>query len=205
MYKVIDNIIPKDFQNKLENIVNMSDFPWYFLDTINIDPQNKGYSDDLITDAPGLTHLVYDPDIDERSSYFYEDILPILNYLEQSINNKIKKVKRIRIRRTMQTPGHNKNKYTPGHVDLSTYSQYYSLVYYIDESDGDTILFKNKFSEMTDTILYDKKEILTRVSPKKGRGFFFDGKIFHAGNCPINYKKRTIINFDFALENNYND
>jgi len=205
MQKIIDDIIPIDFQNKIDSIINKPDFPWYFLNTINIDPKNKGYSDDLITDAPGLTHLVYDPDIDDKSSYFYDDIVPILSYLENSINNKIDKIKRIRIRRTIQTPGHNENKYTPGHVDLNTYSQYYSLVYYVDDSDGDTILFDSKFNEMTDTILYDKQKILTRVSPKKGRGFFFDGKIFHAGNCPINFTKRTVINFDFTLKKNYND
>ena len=38
-----------------------------------------------------------------------------------------------------------------------------------------------------------------RNTPVKGNAVYFDGDIFHAGNCPVNYNTRTVLNFDFKI------
>ena len=75
-------------------------------------------------------------------------------------------------------------------------------MYYVDDSDGDTVLFDTEYdNEKGNTVLFtDTQKQIVRVPPKKGRGFFFKGKVFHSGNCPVNYKQRTIINFDFTIK-----
>jgi len=200
-YKIIDNLIPISYQNFIDDMLNTNSFPWYFGTSINYNPKNIKYEDENVTDAPGFGHLAFSPETNTENSFIFPHIKPILYFFEEKENVIVKEIKRIRIRRTVQIPGHTLQKYTPPHVDLSQSEDYYSLVYYVDDSDGDTVLFKNKFDEKTgDTVLFKKSEEYVRVPPKKGRGFFFKGKIFHSGNCPVNFKKRTIINFDFTIK-----
>ena len=60
-----------------------------------------------------------------------------------------------------------------------------TFLYYVNDSDGDTIFF-NK----------NKKEI-KRVKPKKGTGVLFKSNTLHAGSNPINSDKRMVINYIF--------
>ena len=202
-YKIIENIIPLSYQNHIENLINAKDFPWYFGRSINHNPNNIKYTDLNTTDAPGFGHLVVNPENGQQNSPIYSHVLPILFFFEEKIGVKVDIIKRIRIRRTIPVPGHTLEKYTPAHVDLSQSEEYKSLVYYVEDSDGDTVLFDTEYdNEKNDTVLYDnmnRKQII-RVPPKKGRAFYFKGKIFHSGNCPVNYKQRTIINFDFTIK-----
>jgi hypothetical protein len=36
-------------------------------------------------------------------------------------------------------------------------------------------------------------------TPKNGEGVYFDGLQYHAGNSPVNFRSRCIINFDFKI------
>ena len=58
------------------------------------------------------------------------------------------------------------------------------IIYYVNDSDGDTFLFNSNGTEMT------------RVEPKKGRFLIFDGQIYHAGSFPIHHLDRIVINYN---------
>ena len=60
--------------------------------------------------------------------------------------------------------------------------EHLGLIYYVNDSDGDTIFFENN------------KE-LQRVTPKKGRIVLFDGNTLHAGGLPTN-NPRCIVNYN---------
>jgi ectoine hydroxylase-related dioxygenase (phytanoyl-CoA dioxygenase family) len=60
-------------------------------------------------------------------------------------------------------------------------------LYYVTDSDGDTIFFDDNENE------------IKRVSPKKGRIAFFDGTINHCSSNPTKLH-RSVINFDFIGE-----
>ena len=60
-----------------------------------------------------------------------------------------------------------------------------SLLYYVNDSDGDTIFFDNELN------------ITTRVSPKKNRVIIFDSINLHAGSNPIENHMRAVINLIF--------
>lgn len=72
------------------------------------------------------------------------------------------------------------------HVDDC--QQHWVAIYYINDVDGDTILYKD-----------DEKTELCRISPKKGRIVLFDGTIPHTGSYPT-LDSRAIINFNFLGE-----
>jgi hypothetical protein len=198
-YKIIDDVISISYQNLIENEFNSNNFPYYFNDTINNNIEDNIYTDKRITNAYGLSHTIYNCETKLINSNYYFLVLPILFSLEEKINIQIKEIKRIRVRRTTQNPNHNLEKFNPPHVDLAELEPYYSLVYYVEDSDGDTILF-NKEYKNNEVFKSDNEKILFRIPPKKGRGLFFKGKIYHSGNCPVKYIKRTIINFDFSIK-----
>lgn len=81
----------------------------------------------------------------------------------------------------------NKVHYEP-HVDMEKWHKV--LLYYVNDSDGDTVFFNKK----------DGK-IIERVSPKKGRLVAFDGNIYHAAGIPKN-NHRCVVNFDVNLGEN---
>jgi hypothetical protein len=76
-------------------------------------------------------------------------------------------------------------------------------VYYVNDSDGDTILYNEEYDfswRGLDT--YDDKiknlTELYRCSPKANRAFFFNGLNLHTGQSPSKNKIRTIINMNYA-------
>lgn len=71
------------------------------------------------------------------------------------------------------------------HVDLNF--PHTSLIYYVNDSDGDTVFFDN-----------DYKKVHKKVSPKKGRCVIFDGLIPHGAGIPKT-GPRCIVNFNLQI------
>ena len=69
----------------------------------------------------------------------------------------------------------------PKHTDDA--APHFVFIYYVNDADGDTCL-------------YEGSEIIKRISPKKGRGVLFDGKILHASSSPVESRQRVVINFN---------
>ncbi len=57
------------------------------------------------------------------------------------------------------------------------------FIYYVNDSDGDTHIWRKDGS-------------VCKVSPKQGRGVFFDGQLLHAPSTPITHRNRVVINFN---------
>ena len=94
---------------------------------------------------------------------------------------------RIKSNLCFNVSGYKKTNYQPIHLDKPS-KGYMSLLYYVNDSDGDTIFF-DKNIKMT-----------KRVNPKKNRAILFDSNILHSGSNPIKSKKRIVINTIFKME-----
>tara|TARA_R110000787_G_scaffold99583_1_gene204210 strand:+ start:1978 stop:2562 length:585 start_codon:yes stop_codon:yes gene_type:complete len=191
MIKVVDNLISKKYQDKIINTVNDNYFPWYFYETILSDEKIKKASNKNITLTPAFVHTLFILPKGINSNYynFFIKILDTFN---------VKEIIRIRIRRTFKQETHSLKKYNYPHVDIDKQQNYKSLVYYVEDSDGDTVFFDKKYKLGCPTFINSNYKEIKRVSPKKGRAIYFDGEIYHAGNNPVNSDIRTIINFDFT-------
>lgn len=188
---VVDNLLSESYQKDIENVLASPEFPWYFIDEIS-----KGdYTNPNVTESFGLVHTLYDSYNGVNSNYF-PYFKPILYSLEEKTGLKCERILRIRIRKTTSVPNHTSDKYNRPHIDLPEANHYKTLVYYVDDSDGDTFLF-NEMYEPGMPISMENVTEYKRNSPKKGTGVVFDGHRYHAGNNPVNFKQRTIINFDF--------
>ena len=107
---------------------------------------------------------------------------------------------RVRLRYTHKGIGHTESKYAPPHVDFYSSNPYSTFVYYVNDSDGDTIIFDKIFDsakEKYDPVFSEPLPELLRITPKQGSGLFFNGHRYHAGNYPITQSSRIVINFDF--------
>ena len=62
------------------------------------------------------------------------------------------------------------------------------MLYYATDTDGDTYFYNDK----------EGKDIITQVSPKKGRIVFFDGNIWHSGSNTTK-DLRIVLNYNFLI------
>lgn len=69
------------------------------------------------------------------------------------------------------------------------------FLYYVNDSDGDTIIYNEKWQEPREQVTLTEK---TRVSPKAGRAILFDGRTYHTPLVPVNSPFRAVINLTFV-------
>ena len=202
---LIDNIVPMSFQDTIiDRVQGYNHFPWFLLHRIG-HPDHYGvnttpnYVDPNITDDVGFFHMAYDGDF---MSPHYDFFRTILEFFSEKTGIKVGKLLRIRLRYTHKGQNHTNTKYAAPHVDFNTGKPYNTLVYYVDDSDGDTIIFDKVFNsqeEVYDPVLAEPLPELARITPKKGSALFFNGHRYHAGNYPVNYSSRIVVNFDFEV------
>ena len=101
----------------------------------------------------------------------------------------------IRIKSNIMLQSNNPNYQSP-HVDQKT--EHKVFLYYINDSDGDTVFFNEFWSEQNEDVVIDGS--LTeqiRIKPKMGRGVVFDGLQYHASSSPQLNGWRCVLNIDF--------
>ena len=195
---VIDNVISTTYQNEVELFLHEKQ-PWWFQSDIT-------FSDSHLKDLEraGITvekrfgwgSMIYDP----AKSYGSPNSLvtPILyNAIDIA---KISFNEITLIRGFMSAPFYKEQQIDKPHVDRP--GLHYVCLYYVNDSDGDTVIFKrmtdSRFeNQLNPDLDPNELEVLTTVSPKKGRCVLFDGRHYHASTRPTQ-DIRTVINFNFV-------
>ena len=166
--KIIDNCIPVKQQDLIiDELLKIKFFPWFYC--------NDGTRQDKESSQhrPALSHY-FIINKKQHSNYFKLASSTVIPFT----NNPI-----IQSRAFLQFPLNLKLiglKLDALHIDLADSHMVY--LYYVIDSDGDTVLFK-------------KSKIIKKVSPKKGRLLIFDGGIWHTSQRPQK-GIRCIINSD---------
>jgi len=170
MIKVLNNFLPKALQDDIESKMLDTAFGWYY--SPETADEDFSHTDNNVMDSYQFTHTVYFYDTGVNSDYY------IL----------IKKILRIKANFTVPNINFKLNNYTRIHKDEHEKNDY-TFLYYVNDSDGDTRFFDDKF------------KLINSIKPKKGTGALFKSKTLHSGSCPINHDKRLVINFVFEVEN----
>jgi hypothetical protein len=196
---VIDNIVSKCYQDYLEDYfvrqagmfwvltedLNSRSFPIFrngincFADISDHEERTYGFVRQPITSGresdPILGMLLrnFAFACSEKTGFSFADIINARAFLQMPWN----------------APEQNKF-----HVDLK--EPHMVLLYYVNDSDGDTMLSSKRYSGEEQYYGVDS-EVAERISPKKGRAIFFDGSVYHAASVP---KKnlRCILNFNLV-------
>lgn len=178
--QIFDNIIPDFLVSEIEDfVINKGKFPLYYAKHIYEDRLNSvnGSGWDY-----GFKNTFYDPFKDQISpiSYLFNDIF---NYLNKSGIN----IKEVYLGRLWVIPPYPQKKHYIPHIDNN--DPHWVCLYYINDSDGDTIFFEDQTPN---------SKIIKRVSPKRGRVVIFEGSLWHSPETPTK-NTRAVINYNIAL------
>lgn len=144
-------------------------------------------------DISSFSHTIYsDLHGTVNKSDFYSLFARLPTAISKKFNVNVSKVLKMNIRLT--TPDVSlKEYYGIPHVDFTEHPQGKTIIYYINDSDGDTILFNEMYKDKFD---FSKKTVSQRVSPKRGRAVMFDMNRYHAATRST-VGPRAIININF--------
>lgn len=174
--KLLVRYLDEGISDEIENFICDSvDFPWY-MDIRS----STTVAADLRT-----THSVSDSDeclqayhvfIFKRKSIstFTDRLSSLLEF------SKMDDVFRVKANCLFNT---SSDKYHTPHLDGYPPPPYVGI-YYVNDSDGDTVLFDKKW------------KVTERISPEKGKLILFDGNIFHASTSPQETNVRLVININ---------
>ena len=189
---VIDDFIDKDYQEDIKDVllgaVDWGDqlFPWHYIDDVTaaFEDGNQG--------RPGLSHVYVEYNDDKTSdivSDFHDLFIPLLELACETLE--VPSARIIQGRSFMQFPLNLQSDEddTP-HIDLNEGERHIVVLYYVKDSDGDTVIY----NERTESNTYTVKQ---KVTPKQGRVVIFDGSQYHTAQQAIN-KVRCIVNYNLA-------
>ena len=179
IYKIVKIKIIDNFANiteQLKIIQHMQGDHTHGFDYTSVSKQNKKTK--FTIDYPQFVKSIFHT---QPSCYIDNRFFPLVYYLLHTNGLSNNFIDRIKINTTFPYPNNTKEKHGPIHQDFDVKGL--SIIYYVNNSDGDTIFFDKNLKE------------IERVSPKQGRAVVFDSNINHAGCCPINSPYRQIINF----------
>lgn len=188
-HKLFENLIPPHYCEQL--LMEFSRISWMFTPSAaNVD-SNYDRNDTNIQNSVQFVHGI--TDMNKALSPMHQLVMPILWFFEKETGFVIKNIMRVKAN-CLTRDGGDLSKYNPPHIDIYA-PGYVSLIYYINDSDGDTVLFDKKISEG-----FENLKVVQRVTPKKGNLFMIPSDQLHASSCPSETKQRMVINFVLELE-----
>lgn len=190
--QIFDNFISEEEQDYVQDLFTSDKLIWHFQDSIStphkLENNQKILVDDNIQDTSAFAFFIHTEGEKQKSEFVkFLEIIELGLKKQNVIVNKV-----LRCRAVFMAPFTKKPKsYNIPHVDM--YTPHNTLIYYINDADGDTYFFKEKYDGTND---FTKKTLVQTVTPKKGRAVLFDGLQYHTGTNPTtNY--RILINYNF--------
>ena len=185
---VIDDFISLEYQEKIKkDLLGLDNyFPWHYTQYVT----NSGEFDSQNRPAMAHQYVSIDGDSSEIESAFHHLFVPMLSKACQYL--KVPEAEVLQGRSFLQFPLKNIDTSvvdTP-HVDLDDEEEHTVVLYYVIDSDGDTIIY----NEREETSTYTEKQ---RVTPKQGRVVIFDGRQYHTAQQPSN-GTRCIVNYNLG-------
>lgn len=127
-------------------------------------------------------------------------VIPNLSLATKNLHLDINQIKRIKLNLQTKSYYPSKGKYNFPHIDYNNENikNSYTILYYLNDSDGDTYFFNEKiphWPNFTDDDIHNLT-IRKQIPPKKGRIVMFRSDIMHAGSHPIENDSRMVVNYN---------
>jgi hypothetical protein len=195
---VFDNFIDLKYQEKIKNILmgdyqyKKEDFPWHYIEDVtaagDFDSQHRAAL------SHEFVNYIDNAQMNTKQSCvvskFHEFILPMLKSSCKKIG--VNNIDILQGRSFLQFPLNLKDRSVDNpHRDLWDTNNFFVVLYYVCDSDGDTVIY----NETEESDVYTLKQ---KVSPKEGRVVVFDGTLMHTAEQPLN-NTRCVINYNLGL------
>jgi len=193
--KVIDNLFAKEHQDLIET--SALRIPWFFQDNTCDFSYISNYPKQIdgVKETPFFVNMLYD-DFQSQSEYF-KYFAPIVGALERHMKRPyMKRLFRMKANMYLKQPDYPDFHFHTPHVDVydektDTIGDGEIFLYYVDDSDGPTYMFNERFP--TDNVTKSGF-----VAPEKGKGVLFDLQTLHASSPPRFHERRMTLNFVFT-------
>jgi hypothetical protein len=187
--KFLDDEKILDLQNSLYRDPKRS-VSWRFNSQTNTIPDYLAViNNENVKDSFQFEHRAKEKN--EKLSSFSDEAEDILNIFAKRNNIVVDNIFRVKANIVVGN-SQNDNTYHFPHVD--SINPHYVFLYYVNDSDGDTVFFNEFFNG-------EKIKKITefdRVKPKAGLGVVFNGLQYHASSSPIESKFRCVLNINFT-------
>jgi hypothetical protein len=187
--QIIDNFLPKDKFARLYNEVMEQPFPWYYTSRVSLPKGTHDFEDGTAIETAGWYHTLYDTDIGTSGCYnlFQDFFIELENHFGFTFEQLL------RARLSLKTPkvGFTEDNYNLPHIDYNF--NHLVLLYYINDSDGDTRFFNEFFKEFPGPINFTVQQT---IRPMANRLVVFDGLQYHTASNPIESDRRVIFNLN---------
>ena len=188
MIKIYDNLFPKKLVDELELITTKSNFPWFKATnsfySVSEKVSEKYQNNPNVVNTPQLVHQFFV----DRSIWQDIPVVLVENFFACDKNNILESVGIIRAKANLMLKTQfDPNCYNPPHIDMSI--PHNVLLYYVNNSDGDTIIFEKGTNN----------KIQQKISPKKGRLLYFSGDYYHSSSPPTSHDCRIVVNINLAI------
>lgn len=167
--QVIENVIPETYQDRIEQLMTDVRFPWGYLNDVTYSDTDRDKGE-----TPGFAHLFFDAATGTQSDHC-NFILPLLWQFAPKEHD-LWRIKGGLLLNTNEGPNNK-------HIDFN--EPHTTALYYVNDSDGDTVFFD------------ESGDIIYRSEPKKGKVIIFNGFIYHASTCPTSTTTRIALNFNY--------
>ena len=200
-FEVIDNFLPTGEFERLQDVILSAEFPWFYIEHVSLDPIDDNIKDQFAVETDGYAHLFYEKETN-LTAVTYKVLDDFNNQLENKLG--IARDDILRSRASIKHPkiGYTIENYNLPHVDYFT--PHLSLIYYVNDSDGDTRIFNEKFTPtpqgMNLGISYDTFTVKDTVEPKANRLLVINGLQYHTASNPIEHKRRVILNINTVVK-----
>ena len=190
---VLDDVYTEQETSFVEDLLFSQKLSWVYFKTVSRGNDHPGALAEKPT--PGFGCYIKQ----ERPWFVNQDLFNDTRFIIDKACERINKKWRylINARAFMLFPLSEKFnvKHQSIHVDLKM--PHLVCIYYVNDADGDTIIFDRKYDGTEQTYDSDWKE-LKRITPKKGRILLFNGLMYHSSSSPKD-NVRCIINFDLVV------
>lgn len=179
----LDSFVANEVASNIEAVLTNYQFPWYWrpATTHSIHTNSDNRKDFQ------FIHLMYYGG--EPQSEFFGLTQEVLTAFEKATKYTIKKLCKVKANLLVRQYLTQTELSSTIHTDLDDLDKkYMSIVYYVTDSDGDTVV-------------YDKNNnVLISKNPVKGSAIYFPSCTFHRATPPIINKRRIVLNIVVEIE-----
>lgn len=172
MINQIENLLSEPLAVDIRNALMSDLFPWYFNDSV-VNENSK------VLSAFQFTHVFF-----KQEKGWVSSFSPLVQAMlhEAGIKLGISVDQVVRIKANLMTLSGYGPHISNIHQDCTEEGSM-SLLYYVDDSDGNTIILDK-----------EKQYIVQQVPPKRNATIFFDSRTWHSSSPPQKNKRRVVIN-----------
>jgi hypothetical protein len=185
--------IDKEYAEVLAELILASEFDWYWNPATIFEYKVGAVIDAKTKDTPQFTHTIFDNF--SKKSIYYHYFSEMIQHIEPYIG-KVKQLIRIKANLIIGDATYPQDFYNGAHADYYG-DNMLTFLYYVNDSDGDTILFDGELDGKEHNIT-ELKEI-HRETPKAGTGIVFNSQQIHTSSTPRFTDRRVVINYVFEM------